>query len=102
MELEKVKVSVLYALVLIRVFAVLTASHLTKSIVVLLVADTLLLLLLKFKLESIDIFSKRENEVRLLLDVSLSAKNISFAAGYLLPYASNLTLGLVRGPVLVS
>ena len=46
MQLEKVKVSMLNALVLIRVLAVLTASHFTKSIVVLLVADAFLFLLL--------------------------------------------------------
>jgi hypothetical protein len=59
-------------------------------------------LLLEFKLESVDIFSKGEEHVGLLLDVSLSAKNISFTTGDLLTNATDFTLGLIAGPILVS
>ena len=92
----------LYTLILVGVLAVLSASHFTKSVIVLLVSYSLLLLLLEFKLESVDIFSKGEEHVGLLLDVSLSAKNISFTTGDLLTNATDFTLGLIAGPILVS
>jgi hypothetical protein len=95
LQFKQVVVCCLDSLLVVVVLAFFAADDISESIDVALVALTFLFKLLKLETCAIDVLPQTEAVVRLGLDLTLEAKNLSFSAGDLLTESRDLDLHVV-------